>query len=401
MTKITPIFTPDRPGAESGALQFRISRLRRSCTIAAGLRLPAHLWDPAAGRIQAPAAEAPAEVRQTAAALRGDLRMLLERLCRIDHSLAEESDDYLPEDIAEEYRRLSDQLSLSAFTRSLISRLRLLGRVRTAETYESLLCSFLQFRRGADLPLDLLTPARVEAYEAWLRSRGLVSNTVSFYCRILRAIYRRAQLSGAFPDRQPFRGVYTGVDKTVKRALSSPRLRVLHHLDLSARPRLAYARDIFILSFCLRGMSFIDMAYLRRSDLVDGYVTYRRRKTGQLLTIAWLPEMQQILDRWPQRSREYLIPILTDSDNPADLRRQARNACYNINRSLKLIAARMGITAPLTLYVARHSWASVAKKKAYPYPSSPRGWAIAAKPPQGSTSPPSTPANSTAPTASS
>ena len=130
------------------------------------------------------------------------------------------------------------------------------------------------------------------------------------------------------------------------------------------QPQLDYARDMFLLSFFLRGMSFIDMAFLRKTDLKNGYVTYRRRKTGQQLTIKWTKEMQHILDKYPRNAGIYLLPIIKTPGN--NERYAYRNASYNINHNLKKIADMTDIQIPLTLYVARHSWASAAKAKGIP-----------------------------------
>lgn len=129
-------------------------------------------------------------------------------------------------------------------------------------------------------------------------------------------------------------------------------------------PDLDFARDIFLMSFYLRGMSFVDMAFLRKSDLSDGYVTYRRRKTGQLLTIAWTPEMAQILEKYPPNPTSYLLPIIRRAGK--NERNMYHNMSYTINRRLKAIANMADIRMPLTLYVARHSWASAAKAKGIP-----------------------------------
>ena len=118
------------------------------------------------------------------------------------------------------------------------------------------------------------------------------------------------------------------------------------------------------MSFYLRGMSFVDMAYLKKSDLQDGSITYRRRKTGQQLIIGWEPEMQMILDKYPENSTDYLLPIITNQ--ATDARSTYRSKGYNINRNLKKIAEMISVAIPLTLYVARHSWASVAKAKGIP-----------------------------------
>lgn len=253
---------------------------------------------------------------------------------------------------------------LFGFMEALAGRLARHGRTRTSETYRAALGSFRQFRRGEDIALDRLTADIMEDYQAWLHGRGVVRNTVSFYARILRAAYNRAVEQGLTPDRRPFRHVYTGVDKTVRRALPLPLVRALSRLDLSAEPAQDYARDMFLMSFFLRGMSFIDMALLRKTDLKNGYITYRRRKTGRLLVIAWTPEMRQLLGKYPENRSGYLLPVIRRAGT--DERRACRNAAYNINRNLKKIGARLGAALPLTLYVARHSWATAARARNIP-----------------------------------
>ena len=141
-------------------------------------------------------------------------------------------------------------------------------------------------------------------------------------------------------------------------------IKKIKSMDLSFKPATEYARDIFILSFMLRGMSFIDMAFLKKTDLSNGYVTYRRRKTGQKLIIEWTQDMQAIVDKYPTAGSEYLLPIIR---NPNSIAIYAyRNAGYRINRHLRLIAHALDIQIPLTMYVARHSWASAAKAKGIP-----------------------------------
>ena len=172
--------------------------------------------------------------------------------------------------------------------------------------------------------------------------------------RILRAAYNRAVENGLITGHSPFRHVYTGVEKTVKRALPLHVVKKIKSLDLALIPALDYARDMFMLSFYLRGMSFVDMAFLRKANMHNGYVVYRRRKTGQQLTIKWTREMQAILDKYPSNTTQYLLPIITRQK--VNERNVYRNRGYVINHNLKKIAGMIGLTAPLPMYVARHKW---------------------------------------------
>ena len=176
--------------------------------------------------------------------------------------------------------------------------------------------------------LDSISSELIEAYEVYLKKRGIVSNTISFYMRILRAVYNRAVDDGIVVQTNPFRRVYTGIDKTVKRALPLSVIRKIKDLDLSFSKAVDHARDMFLMSFYTRG-------------------------TGQALKIAWTYEMQSILDKYPENPTQYLLPILM---NPSAKEFFAyRNASYNINRNLKKVGELVGISVPLTMYVARHS----------------------------------------------
>lgn len=204
----------------------------------------------------------------------------------------------------------------------------------------------------------------MELYEANLQGRGLSRNTSSFYLRILRTNYRLAVERGLTPDRHPFKHVYCGMDKTAKRCLSFEEIKRIKALDLTQRPALDFARDMFIFSFCTRGMSFVDMAYLRKQDLKNGYLIYRRKKTGQLLTVEWTPQMQAILDKHPHPETQYLLPIILREDGSE--RRQYQNQMMRINRRLKDVALRAELSVPVSLYYSRHSWATIARRKEIP-----------------------------------
>ena len=102
----------------------------------------------------------------------------------------------------------------------------------------------------------------MDGYQAWLKQRDAKPNTISFYIRILRAVYNRAVDKELTEDHRPFRHCFTGLEKTVKRAVPLSTLRKIRNLDLTREPLLDFARDLFMFSFYTRGMSFIDIAHL-------------------------------------------------------------------------------------------------------------------------------------------
>ena len=258
---------------------------------------------------------------------------------------------------------MTKEASLFTFMHGVIAQLKQLGKIRTSETYTATLKSFMVFREEQDVPLDGITSDLMLLYEAYLKARGVRMNTISFYMRILRAVYNRAVEKGLAEQQNPFRHVYTGVDKTVKRAIPIKVIKALKELDLSVKPSLDFARDMFMFSFYTRGMSFVDMAYLKKSDLQNGILTYRRRKTGQELSIKWEKCMAEIVAKYPDNHINYLLPIIKEKENE---RKQYDNALHLVNYRLKDLSKILKLQRPLTMYVARHSWASAAKAKNVP-----------------------------------
>lgn len=249
------------------------------------------------------------------------------------------------------------------FAHELVARLRLTGRDRTADTYTTTLNSFRRFRSGSDVGMDEVDSSMMVEYEDWLRMGGVSRNTSSYYMRNLRAVYNRAVDEGITLQRTPFRHVYTGVDKTVKRALELAAVRRLKNADLAFNGGYEEARDMFMFSLYTRGMSFVDMAYLRKKDIRGGVLSYCRCKTGQRLYIKWERCMQDIVDKYGSGSSEYLLPVITSQ---GDEWRQYKAASHRVNRNLKRVGDLLGIPEPLTMYVARHTWASVARRKNIP-----------------------------------
>lgn len=250
-----------------------------------------------------------------------------------------------------------------SFAKRLITKLYDSDRSTTAERYATAVRSFLRFM-GHDVRLSMITPSLIERYETSLRSNGVTSNSTSFYMRNLRAIYNRAVDQGLVEQQNPFKQVYTGVGKTVKRALNLTTMRHIKSLELPQDRGLRLARDMFLMSFYLRGMSFIDMAFLRKSDLRGGHLSYYRHKTGQQLQIKWEAPMQELLENWPRNTTKFLLPIITNPQQSE--RQQFANAQRLINKKLKLIAQKLHIDTPLSMYCARHSWCSIARDQNIP-----------------------------------
>ena len=265
--------------------------------------------------------------------------------------------DYTADDVVEKYNEMAGELQFTTFTGHIIAHLRKMGNSRTADTYTSAMNSFMTYRKDKRTFLNDMTDEEMQLYQAWLRDNGCGRNTISFYMRILRAIYNRAVERGLIDDGHPFRHVFTGYEKTKKRAVSISVIRKIKELDLpEGRKSLRFARDIFLFSFYTRGMSFVDIVYLKKDNIRNGFLVYRRRKTGQQLTMKWEPAMKKIAERYRSDS-DYIFPFVAGGDD----RKGYQSGMARVNKALKKIGAMLHLPEPLTMYVARHSWATAAR----------------------------------------
>ena len=265
--------------------------------------------------------------------------------------------------------------SLFQFMNLLIALLLKNGQYRTSLHYKATLNSFKRYRDNKDIALREIDVDVMRSYEAYLHHTAEVCrNTSSFYLRILRATYNKAVAKGLTSQQHPFNDVYTGIAQTSKRAIPAKDVSQIKHLESvkNLTPKEEIARDTFLMSFYLRGISFIDLAHLRKSDLKDGYLHYTRSKTRQCLTIRWEKEMQELLEKYQVQtaSSPYLFPFLVDDgnknmdktiDKKEDEVRLYHNAEARISYHLSKLGAKIGIKGKLTLYVARHSWATAAR----------------------------------------
>ncbi len=260
------------------------------------------------------------------------------------------------------------------FMTTEIAKQKRLGRTRTSETYTSAMNSFRRFLTSCtnniidkeiDIALEDVNSDTLQAYEIYLKRNSVSPNSISFYMRNLRAVYNSAVEQNLTIQHFPFKRVYTGIGKTVKRAIPLNIIRKIKDMDLTMHPTLDFARDMFLFSFYTRGMSFVDMAYLRKRDLQGGTFSYRRRKTGQQLFVKWEDCMEAIVNKYCIANSAYLLPIIKPGSNAGE-RTQYLNMEHNVNRALKTIGKSLGLSAPLTMYVARHTWASIAWSKNIP-----------------------------------
>lgn len=355
--KIHPII----PDGNVGTLFYQVVHEGTTKVIETDYKLYLHEWNSETEKLNVH--DADAERFAYLAALGKRVECDMRRLRGIIMSLDQRIMPYATDDVVVNFADYCSRRSFGLFMKEQIGRLESMKRMRTSETYTAAYRSFMRFMDNKDVAIDEFDEKLMGEYENFLKMTGAGLNTVSFYMRIMRAVYNRAVDEGITDQRYPFKKVYTGIARTVKRALRFDDIRRIKNVDLSNEPNLAFARDMFMFSFYTRGMSFVDMSFLSKSNLSGGVLSYCRRKTGQRLDIKWEKCMQEIVERY-DACGPYILPIV--SPDKGDERLQYRQCQCRINAYLKRLGRIMGFLHPLTMYVARHSWASVAKSRNVP-----------------------------------
>lgn len=357
MATIKVVFRGSSHDSGIGSLYYRIIHGRRMRQVHSGCRVMREEWNLETGEINFKSVES-SRVEYLNEA-RSRLKEGATRFSLIIADFMRSGREYSVDDVVARYHIPDAVVGFLSFTRRHISALRQIGKGRSAEHYATALNSLIRFNGSVEIPFDDFTGGLMQKYENSLKEQGLCPNSISYYMRKLRSIYNLAVEQGLTVQRNPFRHVYTGIAKTDKRAVTLTIIKRMRELDLSGDPLSELARDIFLFSFCTRGMAIIDIAFLRKSNIKNGMLIYRRQKTGQQLTVRWEVRMQEIVTRHGVGDSEFLFPLI--HSGKTDYRRQFLNAYSKLIRRLKKIGEMLGLAEPLTFHRSRHAWASIAR----------------------------------------
>lgn len=287
-----------------------------------------------------------------------------EMIATICNALHARRKDFTVEDIVMMYARYNDLNNLFVFADYLTEELRKEGKIGTSLNYQSAISAFSEFLDDPLFTFNKMTPQLVEQYYMYLKHKKCKPNTKWAYLYQLRAIFHKAIKMGLVsPDSDPFGDFGFKKEKTPKRAIAGSQIQQIEEVDLSAKNELVrLARDIFMFSFYARGIAFVDMCYLTNKNLRSNILSYRRKKTGQFLEMKVEPPLQQLIDKYADPTSPYLLPMLRQDDSYKAYRIIQRK----LNKRILQVGQMLEFSFPLTFYVARHTWASLAQEAGIP-----------------------------------
>lgn len=272
--------------------------------------------------------------------------------------------EFTVDDLIRVFKLRTDKSNFFTYADCKISEMKQSGRDSTAANYQSAINAFANYLGNRELSLNDLTKSTIEGFMEFQKQQGNKPNTVVFYVRQLRAIYNKADDDGYVENvRSPFDKIRLKGEETAKRAISRQEVTKVSELDLKGQhPLKELARDLFLFSLYTRGMSFVDMCYLKKGNIHGKMLVYRRRKTGQQLQVRIEPALKALLDKYRDVDSDYLLPMLRKDDSYEGYRYIQRR----LNKRMRELGRQLGFSFPLTFYVARHTWATMARDKGFP-----------------------------------
>lgn len=210
-----------------------------------------------------------------------------------------------------------------------------------------------QFCGKDELSFDALSTDFITQFKSWMLSNGRKESTARLYIRQISAVYNAAVKAGIVPERRLLKGIKSALPSKQERPiLTEEDLRRMRYANFSKSKHMAYARDLFMFSVYGRGISFTDMAYIKKSDVKGRWLTYTSQvATPSNITVPWDAAMQEIVNRHPSTTA-YLLPILK-SDKEDIARRNIRQVRENMGNALKQIATRCDLSVVPSMYMVK------------------------------------------------
>ena len=228
-----------------------------------------------------------------------------------------------------------------------------LNTVLRNERAERYLGEFIRKKyKAEDIPFSAIDNAFVRDFHLFLRvDKKQEQNTANKYCKILKRIVTLA-LDNKWMDVNPFQGVRFQAKATNRQFLTEKELSTIMNKTFTL-DRLNEVRDIFV--FCaLTGLSFSDVEGLKPEHVSvddDGnyWIHKARQKTKNVCSIPYLESARAIAEKYKGHplceKRGVLLPVISNQ---------------RMNSYLGEIAGICGINKPLTMHIARHSFACLA-----------------------------------------
>lgn len=280
-----------------------------------------------------------------------------------------EGKEYTASTLLKEHAKTSLKNNVEECFKSYIRSLKVDNRLRYSTMYDVSLSSFEKIMGTMDIPFNDIDCHWLKKYVTDLRKVGLSDNTISTRLRHLRAVFNYAIENKIITkETYPFESFKLAKIKSIplKRALTKEEvIKILSYKPTTEMERLAIS--VFVFSYFTAGINFIDIAYLRYSNVYSGILIYTRNKTHKEIKVPLHEIALQIIKEYHREDKEegdFVFPILNSfHQSDVQIANRLHKVLAKVNRDLKKIGEKLKLPIKLTTYVARHSFATVLKRE--------------------------------------
>jgi site-specific recombinase XerD len=276
-------------------------------------------------------------------------------------------------EILTEHKKNDKSKYFTDFADKIIDELIKEKRIGTAKAYSDALSFLKTYGKKKDITFTEINFRFLEKLEKrYMAVSTNHYNGLAVYLRAIRAIYNRAIGLGLVKESYyPFRRntfevnkYHIKTEKTKKRAVSKEIINAIEAFDNGDKSLLKH-KYYFLFSFYAMGMNMVDMAKLRKSNIDNGILTYKRSKTKKTYQIKLNNKAWDILNYFgyeKKQRNDLIFPMVKNPENPELVFKQISYTIRGTNNYLKKIAKELNLDVNLTTYVSRHSWATIADK---------------------------------------
>lgn len=311
------------------------------------------------------------------------LVQLLARVQNVELDFEHDKIDWTLNQFADAFLYKSKQGKFLDFAVLCIEEMKATGHIGNAHVWERLLYNLKLFDKKLHvLCFQEIDIKYVNSYNQFMEKRGWSGNTRKHDMKTLSAILNRAiktkEYSGnSYPFGKDGFCISALEEETRKRYLSQEYLDKLMNTVFANKPR-EVARRLFLFSYFCYGMSFIDMAYLKRDNIKSEgggkYLVYKRHKTehsknARFIRIPLTNELCLLLQWFRDNTllvSDYLLPFVSKDYVGEKLYNHLRSRLGRYNERLREIGEELCFQEKLTSYVSRHSMAMTLQSSGVP-----------------------------------
>lgn len=342
------------------AVVVRVTFNRRNTTHITGVRVQKHEWDQKSQQIT----KAHANYQQLNKSI-GEFYLKVQKSIHQLIDKEEFSFEELKNKLTDRPLAILSPTNFHDFSAKIINDMIAVKRTGNAIVYQTAVNRLLKFSGNKNIKFKDISYSFLDAFKQKMLMDGARVNTVGNYFRSIRAIYNKA-IKAKIVDRAcyPFYEISIKQERTAKRAVMTDDIKELVRLDLKSYTPAWHARNYFLLSFSLIGISFTDLAYLKPENIVKGRIEFKRRKTHKRYSIKITSYAKSLFKIYQNANQTYLLPILPFKimEDSFEAKKRITQALRITNKYLKRLGIECGLSNPLTTYVARHTWATTAKR---------------------------------------